>query len=297
MVLKKVRVFFSLVIIPLAYYYILSNIDFSRLYTVLNHANVFLLVVAFLTIFVEYFLMAFRWKEVLKEKKISLNILKSYKFLLISMFMNMFLPLRGGDFYKGHISTGDKNLFESSVLVLKDRILDLVLILSVSFFLSLFFFSDMFNVVLVAVGGFGLFVLGIFFIYFVESVPIFHKKYSKIRITVLELLKTDKKTYLMFLTAVIWFFGVFRVLILMRTIGIGKGWVFATFLTFFWAMLSTIPLTPSGMGSTEAVVFAFLVKYGISPEIVGSYVFLNRFIPLLASITVGAYLYFHENFL
>ena len=138
-------------------------------------------------------------------------------------------------------------------------------------------------------------VAGMYFVFRVEQIPFLTDHYIKLRKVFIRTMNTDRKFYLVFLTLIIWLLGALRTLMVFDSLGIEIGFVMVCFIAFAWSLSSAIPLTPSGIGSTEAIVFAFLTGLGVSESAVGSFVVLNRFLVISPPLFLGGVLYVWEN--
>ena len=295
MVEKKWRIFTSLVVAPLGFYYVFSNVSFGMVLSNIAGSNLFYLAASYLFLFLVYVFMSLRWVSVLDEKGVDISLGDSVRYLLISLFVNLFIPFRAGDVYRGHISADNKNIMESTLLIFKDRLFDLFVLVSLTLLLALFFFERFLMTFSVVSLVFLSMVAGMYFVFRVEEFPFFTDHYMKLRKVFVRTMNTDRKLYLVFLTVIIWVLGALRTLMVFDALGVEIGFVMACFIAFAWSLSSAIPLTPSGIGSTEAIVFAFLTGLGVSEASVGSFVILNRFLVISPPLFIGGFLYLWEN--
>lgn len=230
-----------------------------------------------------YFFMGLRWKNILGEKNIEISSLTGFSQICISNFINTFVPARGGDIYRGYLSSeGEKNTLDTSVMVLMERVIDTVVI---AFFLGLSVLSfypgaglEVYVILaflFIAAGFIGLKILRE-----LEELPVdlLNRYYKTFRTSITENFQTDRIFGLAFLTSVIWILGVARTQTVFTGLGIDLGLGAVAVVTFSWALIAAIPLTPSGFGTTDAAVFVILGVYGVSSSDAAAFILMNRVI-------------------
>ncbi len=99
MVVNKSWLFlFKLVVSGGLIYWILRNSDLQEVVNSLISADRLLLSVAFLLLFVGYFLTAFRWRTLIRAQESDAPVLQLVKSFMVALFFNNFLPSTfGGD--------------------------------------------------------------------------------------------------------------------------------------------------------------------------------------------------------
>ncbi len=133
MVVNKSWLFlFKLVVSGGLIYWILRNSDLQEVGNSLISADRLLLSVAFLLLFVGYFLTAFRWRTLIRAQESDAPVLQLVKSFMVALFFNNFLPSTiGGDFVRMYDSwriIGSRSIAVTVVIV--DRFLGVIALFS-----------------------------------------------------------------------------------------------------------------------------------------------------------------------
>ncbi len=280
----------SVLIVFGGFYIVFTGLDISMVVENLLNVNL-VFIGAWLCFFmVTTGLKSYRWKEILNEKGGNLSFFKSYKIYFISFFVNSFVPARAGDFYRGYLSSDD-GILDTSVLVVKDRLFDIfVLALYFSILAIIVFDQFLFYIIILSLFFAGFLGVYFFFNYF-EEFPIMSDFYSKIRFSFIDNIETDKTFYFLGITVVIWFFDAIKTFMIFNAIGLDLSFVTAMFACIIWSLVSAIPLSPSGLGSVEAVLYVFFTSQGVPRELFTSYLVLARTLITVTSMFVGGFFY------
>ncbi len=291
--LKVFRYVFAFFVVVGGLYYVFYGVEFSEILNSLAGINPFFIILFYFVQIVITFLLSLRWKMIIAEKNVDIGYLESFRFYMITFFFNIFLPARAGDFYRGYI-TSDHDFIDSSFLIMKEKLFDLILIALIFSILALSLFGEfsgyVFIIGLVVFGG----LTAITFLFKVEKIPFLNHYYEKIRKSFLEIFKTDKTIKFFLITVLIWSLEVLEASLLFYALGVDISLFLITFITFSWSLLSAIPISPAGLGSTDAAVLFILVSSGIFRPDAVSFVVSYRGLLVLFSILLGGYFYINE---
>jgi len=277
-------------------YYVFSNVDAGELIASLSRTDISLFFAGFLLMGPVYLVMAERWRRVLGEKGVSVEWWESALQICEAQFVNVFMPARGGDIYRGYLASGDRGTLRTSVLVLMERIMDVIVLLVLTFVVLVVLFRQGFLFGYVALGA-GLLVgayIGFRLMMRFEElpVPLVADLYAKLREALLEDLQTRRKTQLFTLTVLIWILGVVRVGAVAWALDLPVSIGFIALLSFAWALIAAIPVTPSGLGTVDAAMAFLLQQYGVGPAAATSFILLNRATIQGFPLLVGGPIYF-----
>jgi len=280
-------------------YYVFSNVDLGELAVSLSQTDRGLFVLGFVLMAPVYLLMAERWRRVLGEKGVFLELRETALQICEAQFVNIFMPARGGDIYRGYLASGERGTLRTSVLVLMERIMDVIVLLVLTFVVLVVSFRQGFLFGYVALGTVLLTVSYIGFRLLVRfeqlPVPFVADMYVKLREALLEDLQTQRKTQLFTLTVLIWVLGVVRVSAVAWSLDLPVSVGFIALLSFAWALIAAIPVTPSGLGTVDAAVAFLLQQHGVPPAAATSFILLNRATIQGFPLLVGGPIYFVRN--
>lgn len=280
-------------------YYVFSNVDAHELVASLSQTNVVLFLLGFLLMAPVYLLMAERWRRVLGEKGVFVELREAALQICEAQFVNVFMPARGGDIYRGYLASGERGTLRTSVLVLMERIMDVIVLLVLTFVVLVVSFRQGFLFGYVALGT-GLLVAAyvgfrVMMRFEKMPVPFVDDLYAKLREALLEDLQTERKVQLFTLTVLIWVVGVGRVAAVAWSLDLPVSVGFIALLSFAWALIAAIPVTPSGLGTVDAAAAFLLQQYGVPPAAATSFILLNRATIQGFPLLVGGLIYFVRN--
>ncbi|MFT5260525.1 MAG: hypothetical protein ACI9J2_001645 [Saprospiraceae bacterium] len=120
--------------------WLLSGADLEQIWHTIKTANVLLLVIAFLTFFLGYFITAKRWQSLLAALEVPVSIKALLQSFSISIFFNNFLPSTiGGDAYRMYDSYRlGAGKARAIAVVFIDRVIGLSALLLLCLVVSLF---------------------------------------------------------------------------------------------------------------------------------------------------------------
>jgi uncharacterized protein (TIRG00374 family) len=284
----------------LGIYYIVRNIEFWEVYTALRSTEIMLYAGSFVVLTSIYFLMAQRWRGILGEKDVHISLWESFRQVSISSFVNSFLPLRAGDVYRGHLASDEsKGTLETSIMVMMERMLDLIVLLVLVFAVVLAFYPGnvLMNYLIAGMGLIAIFFLGMYVMRSISSfsVSLIDKVYQPFREAMLQNFTTGRKVELFLLTGLIWIVGIGRTGLVVWALGIDVSWQLISIVTFLWALISGIPITPGAIETVDAAVFLVMTEWGVAAPVTVSFILLNRVVLHALPFLLGGYFYFDEN--
>lgn len=280
-------------------FYVFSSINISETVSILKNAEIYFVGTSFGILGIVYFLMGLRWRQILLEKDVSISTSEGFRQLIESDFVNSFTPARAGDIYRGFTaSNSSKNSLETSVMVLMERVIDVTVICIL--LITALLISSTGNILIYPVIGLALVAvgfIGIKLIYKIEKTPLdpVNSIYSPLRSAIIENFRTERSIQLFGLTMFIWLLGVLRTFTVFKAIDVNTSLVLVTVVTFIWALAAVIPLTPSGVGTTDAAIFFLLSQFGIPHSSSAAFVVLNRVILQGLPIVIGSVFYLERR--
>lgn len=262
--------------------YILSRVELAEVFAATARMEVGVFLLGLPLLLVINMLMAYRWQQVLDGKDVSISYLAALTHQLEAAFVNAFMPARAGDIYKGYLAPGERSTLDNTVLVLLERVADLGVLLVLAAVVVVGFFPSGGLVAYLVLGVLILagFALGVTIIWRLEELPLpwGARIYARLRTALLENLRTDRIGMLVGVTVVIWMVSVLRHWTTFAALDIGAAVTVVALVSFTWALVSAVPLTPAGLGAVDAVVYFVLTSFSVADPVAASYVLLTRLI-------------------
>jgi len=276
---KKIKTAIKLLFSLFLLWVVLSQIEITKLLTILKDVEFFPLFIAFLLFNVSKIISAFRLNYYFKEINLELDFIKNLKLYYLGMFYNLFLPGGiGGDGYKAYILNKEYHIKLSLIIqaLLFDRISGLVALL--------FLGSGLFVFSAYAFIPFNYFSLFLFIVIY----PIFYfisKKLNRF------LLFFKQTTILGFFVQLIQLFSAIFILY-----SLNDDFVMINFLVLFLisSVVAVLPITIGGVGVRELTFLYGLKFIGYPPDLGVVFSFLFFFITMLSSL-IGV-LFIHSDF-
>lgn len=290
----------SLLIAVLGIYYVVSNIPLLDTWNAVQRSDILLVSASFVALGVIYFVMSERWRFVLSEKNVEVSSRKSFVQIVASDFVNTFAPMRAGDIYRGMMaSNNNKNTLETSIIVLMERVMDVAAI-SILLIIALISFLPRQEILVYPVTMLGIILAGLIgylLLLKLEEFPAdkLNNLYKKFRDAAVDNFGTDRLVELLAITLLIWVLGVVRTLFIFEALDISMGLGAVAVITFSWAIVAALPLSPSGIGATDAVIFYLLNQFVVEPSMAAAFIVLNRIILQGFPLVIGGALYFKRQ--
>lgn len=296
----KKRHVISFLISALLLVFLFSRVDFGKVLDILKTANLLLFLTAVcLTIF-RLSVEPLRWKVLLDAYKIKVRLFDVFSSFLASIFVANATPARLGDasrpyFLKRRYKTSFFNVLPA---ILVERAIDLIILLSYSA-LFLVLFSSMVSPILMVVLVLTFLIIALMLLVF------FNKKLSNALINVFfrffsvigyvsrlkprvkkfinkfyegtNILKSANFPTIVLITAFVWFIEALTLFTVASSLGVSLPLLLCLGFTSLAVLGGTVSSLPGGLGSTEIILFGFLVLSGFSEPISLSITLLHRF--------------------
>ncbi|MCJ7816572.1 MAG: flippase-like domain-containing protein [Candidatus Aenigmarchaeota archaeon] len=304
----KISRLFSLVGIFL-FVYILANIDIVETLHILSKADIFLIFLSLLIVFLSVIIKSLKWKMLISiyDKEYSLK--SATKAWLMGFSLSMMTPARIGDLSRAYYAKHRIGIGKSLTTVIIDRVIDIAilfclaivgLISFVAFFTQhtgLFFVISVFFVV---------FLFGVYITTKKEVVKMFlkpvfkrfvpEKHKSNINVTFhdfysgLGSLKKNRKKvfYAVILGVLVWIASVFQYFILSMSIGLDVSFLFLFSVVPIVTLLDMLPVSFSGIGTRDAALILFFSFISVGKEYAISLSLLVLFIGYVPAGLMGA---------
>jgi len=288
--------------------FLVTQIDLDPVETwrTVTGANVFLVLLAFLVYYATFPIRGLRWQILLRnagsEGRLRMGDLTEIVYL--SWFANCIVPAKLGDIYRGYLLKTSEGVTLSKTLgtILAERILDLlvlVVMMSAAGWWAFqgrlpgeVLFAFQAGLVLAALAVVGLIGMRFFGGVVRRFIPArFCDVYTRFEEGVL--LSFKRLPVLVGLTLITWFSEVGRLYFVVLAVGWPLDLGLVTFIALLEALLTTLPLTPAGLGFVEGGIVAVLLWAvpGMADEVAASIAIIDRFISYFSLIFFGVILF------
>ncbi len=282
------------------------RIDLLETWRITASANLGLVLLAFLVYYASFPVRGLRWRILLRNAGSAgrLRVRDLTEIVYLSWFANCIVPAKLGDVYRGYLLKTSEGVTLSRTLgtILAERILDLLVLIVMMCAAGLWAFQGRIpdaalSVFLIGLGLAALAVVGLIGMRFFGGlarriIPArFHEVYSRFEEGVL--LSFKRLPALVGLTLITWFSEVGRVYFVVLAVGQPLDFGLVTFIALLEAVLTTLPLTPAGLGFTESGIVGVLLFAvpTMTAELATSVAIIDRLISYLSLVFLGLILF------
>ena len=292
------------------------DIDWANTKDTIFKSNIPVYLLAFISYYFGFLLRGWRWSIMIKNSDISQNLEpKDYSifqcslYVYLGWFANTVTWFRLGDFYRAYIFSQDnKDSFPRVIgTILSERILDIATVLFVLVLAFLTFYGSIFSsgmilfiglaLVMFIIGLTGLFVMRRYSYYLITHIPQkFRKSYQLFHDGVLGSL--NRMYLLVCLSIIIWSTEALRLFLVIQALDLSTDPSLALilFVTLVNAILTTVPITPGGVGIVEpGIVGLLLLSFSRSQAV--SVAILDRSISYLSIVILGTLVFIARYYL
>ncbi|HEX8597505.1 MAG TPA: lysylphosphatidylglycerol synthase transmembrane domain-containing protein [Chloroflexia bacterium] len=316
--LLNVRTLFSfaLAIGLIVFLFTRLNINVAQTWTTILTADPLFLVTGFLVYYSAFWLRATRWKVLLKNaghgKQDSPQQLPStnglVEIIYLSWFVNCIVPAKLGDAYRSYLLKRNSGISFSSTIgtIFAERVVDLLVLfglLAASFTLvgQRLASQGEVNLTLVMLFGAGMvfaLIAGLVTLRFFSHIVLrfvpgrFKVKFTQFRQGILHSFKRRSLPTVLGLTIIIWFLEAARLFFVTRSLDAHVVTLSAViFIALLSSLLTTLPLTPGGVGVVEGAVTVALGLFLKDQNMAVSIAILDRLINYWSLVVGGLILY------
>lgn len=275
--------------------FLFTKIDLKKSLNILKNAKIEYFITSVFLFFPVMILKTYRLDFLLKIENVHLSIKNLFAICMIGQFTGTFTPGRLGDFAKIFYLKNEYPFFRTFLVVLIDRLMDLLFLFIVSF-LGLVFFSKIFGYqieMLVLIILILVFLVLAVVIYKERVISIFKKilriivpgRYkSKLDID-LNIYKEKSKLISPFiLTTISYLFIFLQCYILAKSIDVNVSFLYFSAFVAFYSLVSLVPITIAGIGTREATLMFLFSHFSLDQELAIAYSILFLVLTFTVSI-------------
>ncbi len=299
---RNTTISFIIVIAILAFLF--SKLDINELLNQLKNINITYYIIGLIIFYLSFYPRGLRWGLLLRNlgiKKSTKNLTEIY---FLSWFANLIVPAKLGDLYRSYLFKKNYDHSKSEIMgtVFIERLVDIIFLI-VFFTLSGFmifknkFSQDMQDMLLIA------------YILLIAVIVIFILV-KKLRLKLTRLLperfkhiivnfeeaasacvKKRNLHKLIIITLVYWILESATLYFAAKSLNVELSFYLIIFVTLVSALISVIPLTPSGAGLAEAGVTGVLVLIGLEYNIAFTIAIVHRSMDYWSGLITGSVVY------
>ncbi|NOX16596.1 MAG: flippase-like domain-containing protein [Epsilonproteobacteria bacterium] len=252
--------------------YILSTLEYKKLFTVLLDINIYYILVYMLSYYIFFVAKVLRFSYILKFYGYNPAYINLFGAMIESQYFGFITPSRVGESIRIIYLQDRGNIPKkaSTLAYLYDRFQDLYFMALMGILSFIFILKLPVNTYLIIFAS-----LMIFLFFFKNKImKMLAKKFKVENITYLSL-KSD--LYLFFQNCFIYFFYFLQYYCLALSLGVEISFLYLSAVAVIGALASLIPISISGLGIREGIFIYYLVKIGISKEAAFLISFLDNF--------------------
>lgn len=287
-----------------------TNIDIRESLRQMRQANLWYFGAALAMYYVTFFLRGWRWKGMLGTAGISdetghtmPNMTGMFQIMTLSWFANSVLPARVGDAYRCYLMKrrSGASFGISLGTMLAERLIDLIVLVGMLLLAGAIVYGthapDQAQQAF-AVGG-GVVVLGVIGVSIVwilreriENVlpARIVRHYQKVQTGLFESLR--KPVPPVGVSVILWLCDGMRVFLVAWALGEHIPYQAAIMVALLSALVSTIPITPAGLGFVEGIMIFALTSIGVASSTAAAIALLDRVVTYASLLVVGGIVYF-----
>lgn len=287
----------------------ITDVDWNSAVTYLRETDPLVFLLAFGVFHGLSIVRALRWQVLLRNTGYRLHangpfsaLIELTRIIYLGWFANCVTVARLGDVYRCSLlqRSTDIELSVTAGTVLTERIVDFgVLIVALGGSVMIVFWGDfppfIANAMLVGIAAFGIGGIGFLLLQHAsESIEQvlptrFRQTYRRVRHGTIDSL--DRIPTLLGYTAISWVLEGLTMYLVAVALGVQLSFPSAFVAALVAVLLSTIPVTPGGLGITEAGIAVVLNVFGLNATAIAAITILNRLISYWSIVAIGLLLY------
>jgi glycosyltransferase 2 family protein len=299
---------FALAIGILAFFFRRLDIDFAEVWTIVSGANPWLYGLAFVIYYLGMYARGVRWRWMLEAAEVGTrdgtlpSDRKLTEILLLSWFVNCVVPARLGDAYRSWLLKRETGASFSASFgtILAERLVDLLVLVGMMAGAGILTFHGRMpgeaRQTFIAAGALVLLgVVGLVALWMTRShverrLPQrWQGQFARLHDALFACLRRPGRFILMSIG--IWISDGVRLLIVAAALGADLPLSTAVFVALMSSMLTTLPITPAGLGVVEAAMIVVLKLVDIPASMATSIALTDRIITYWSLIVIGLILY------
>ena len=282
------------------------DIDLGQVWANVRQANPPLYLAAILVYYASFPARGYRWRRLLLNAEVEDRVIPRVRdlgeIIYLSWFANSLVPAKLGDLYRGYLLKKESGISFSLSMgtIVAERVLDFVVLVTLMGGAGLISYRGHLPPEVVQLVGitFGIVVAVLVGMLFLRRCGTWVERLLPGRLAGLYatfagamLLSFGRMPELLAYTLAAWACESARVLFVTLALGVTLPLSMVVFIGLLAALLTTLPLTPGGLGFAEAGLTVALVLYGMDRELAATVTALDRTINYLSLVVGGFVVY------
>ncbi|MDW7777081.1 MAG: lysylphosphatidylglycerol synthase transmembrane domain-containing protein [Methanosarcinales archaeon] len=306
--LAEPRTLFSFAVALFVLYFLFSRIEFDRIIEVIQDASPGYIIAAAAVYFGSLPVRGERWRLLLNNIGVKAGLKDASEIFMLSWFANTLVPAKMGDVYRGYLAKKAWGIpiSKSFGTVYVERIYDVLLLVILMGVSSIMVFgTDIPQAIRLSLAfGFAILVILVSVVVGFSSgktaiarrLPArFEQIFTHFAEGLHESAGRGSVFLIIFYTIAIWGMETVRlyfvVASLSSTYSIGIGISLIVFVALSAALVSALPITPSGLGAVEFAIVGVLVLVGVDVGVAAGIAILDRAVSYWGLVVLGAMVY------
>lgn len=286
--------------------WVILRIDLSQTLTAIAASDFRVLLLGFAGFYLTVPLRAVRWRILLLQVEGAVPLGFLMRTIFQAWFVNCSLPGRAGDLYAAYLmrSRCGLSMTRSAATIFTARVLDLSVLFALVAFVFFAYFRHLIPsgvrtlvysglVMGVALAAFLLvmvFARGLAIRVLPPRLGYYYDRFVGAFVGSLRRIPT-----LLALTLALWLLEAVRLSCVLVALGASPPWGWVVFLALAAAVLTTLPITPGGLGTVELFYLEMFPIAGIPTELVGGIILMDRVINYWFILIAGALLFLTDR--
>lgn len=286
----------NIVVAGAVFYFLLSRVDLGDVTSAIADADPVLLLAAAAVYYVSIPLRGARWRRLLQNSGYEPGLGRTTGILFAAMFVNTVLPAKMGDVYRGYMSRKQLGTTMSRALgtIYAERLYDAGSLFLLSVATSYLVFGGQLPGELLKALGVGLVVIALLLT--VAFLPVSAKRFGRLSGAVAEFrkgirLSRGSMPTVLVLTGLVWAAESARLFLVAAALGISVSPSLAVFTALAGAFVTSMPLTPAGLGAVEGTITGVLLLAGFGWSDALTLALLDRAISYWSLMLTGGIYY------
>ncbi|MCK5040256.1 MAG: flippase-like domain-containing protein [Candidatus Aenigmarchaeota archaeon] len=306
--LKSKKTILSFLVSIIVLYILATIIDVGKTISIIKSANIFYLILAFIVYYASVPIRGYRWKLLLENVNFKGKLKDITEIWFLAYFVNCLVPAKLGDVYRGYLVRKNYKITISRVLgtVVVERLADIIFLIVMLSISGIMVFGSMIpqNILVSIEYGYAILLIALLSLVFLnrQRERIISFLPAKFETAIREFEHGLSKSIgfkelpaLGSLTLIGWISDILRLYFVTLALGLTVPLHLIIFIGLLASLLSSIPLTPSGLGAVEFAVAGVLVFMGYGVNVSASVAILDRLISYVSFLIIGSVVYWRSG--
>ncbi len=295
------KTIFSFVLVAAIIFFLISKLDITQTKEYLSQIHSGYFILAIIAFYLSFIPRIYRWNVLLNNLEEKKGFKDTAEIYMLSWFANALVPAKLGDLYRSYLYKKNYQTSKSTIVgtIFVERLFDLVFVLIMVLILDVVFYQQFqyLSYLLLATALFlGAITLLIIIKKFRNSLKKFLPDKFKHVLDNFEegaaqCLRKKSVIFIGACTIVTWFLEIFSFYFILLSLNVSIPFSLVIFTLIVSALISTLPITPSGAGAVELAVSGVLILIGLESSLAITIAILHRLVDYWSLLITGSILY------